>query len=152
NVEDDRQYGSSDTTDANIRDYYTAQFRSLIEDSHVSGLMTSYNAINGTPAPADTYTANELARRTYGFDGYSTSDCGAVYDVYNATRHNWAPPGWTTTTTNGSTVWANNASGQTVSGAAGGQAYALRAGTQLNCTGAEDTLANITEAIKAGVL
>jgi beta-glucosidase len=151
-VENDRHADSSDTTDANLRDYYTAQFRDLIQNAHVSGLMTSYNAINGTPAPADTYTANELAQRTYGFDGYTTSDCGAVGDVYAPGSHNWAPPGWTTSTANGATQWTNTATGQKVSGAAGGQAYALRAGTGLNCTGAEDTLANIQEAIKAGVL
>ncbi|HEX9337158.1 MAG TPA: glycoside hydrolase family 3 C-terminal domain-containing protein, partial [Pseudonocardiaceae bacterium] len=39
-----------------------------------------------------------------------------------------------------------------VPGAAGGQAYALRAGTQLNCTGAEETLGNIEAAINAGAL
>jgi beta-glucosidase len=151
-VENNRHADSSDTTDANLRDYYTAQFRDLIQNSHVSGLMTSYNAINGTPSPADTYTANELAQRTYGFNGYTTSDCGAVGDVYAPGSHDWAPPGWTTTTTNGVTEWTNNTTGQQVSGAAGGQAYALRAGTQLNCTGSEDTPANIEEAIKAGVL
>jgi beta-glucosidase len=147
-VENNRHADSSDTTDANIRDYYTAQFKSLIEDSHVSGLMTSYNAVNGTPAPANTYTANELAQRTYGFDGYITSDCGAVGDVYSAGSHDWAPPGWTT----GGGTWTNTSTGQTVSAAAGGQAYAERAGTQLNCTGAEETLANIQEAINAGIL
>ncbi|HZC51089.1 MAG TPA: glycoside hydrolase family 3 C-terminal domain-containing protein, partial [Mycobacterium sp.] len=147
-VENNRHADSSDTTDANIRDYYTAQFKSLIEDAHVSGLMTSYNAINGTPAPADTYTANELAQRTYGFNSYTTSDCGAVGDVYSAGSHDWAPPGWTT---DGST-WTDTSTGQTVSAAAGGQAYAERAGTQLNCTGAEETLSNIQEAINAGVL
>jgi beta-glucosidase-like glycosyl hydrolase len=147
-VENNRHADSSDTTDANIRDYYTAQFRDLIENAHVSGLMTSYNAINGTPAPANTYTANELAQRTYGFNGYITSDCGAVGDVYSAGSHKWAPPGWTTD----GTTWTNTSTGQTVSAAAGGQAYAERAGTQLNCTGAEETLSNISEAIKAGVL
>ncbi|MDX6390800.1 MAG: beta-glucosidase [Streptosporangiaceae bacterium] len=152
NVDNNRDSGSSNTTDANIRDYYTAQFLSLIENSHVSGLMTSYNAINGTPSPADTYTANELAQRTYGFNGYTTSDCGAVGDVYGSGSHNWAPPGWTTATSGGTTTWTNTASGQQVSGAAGGQAYALRAGTDLNCTGAEDTAANIQQAINAGVL
>ncbi|HZC69154.1 MAG TPA: glycoside hydrolase family 3 C-terminal domain-containing protein [Jatrophihabitans sp.] len=151
-VENNRHADSSDTTDANIRDYYTAQFRSLIEDSHVSGLMTAYNAINGTPAPANTYTANELAQRTYGFNGYTTSDCGAVNDVYAQSSHNWAPPGWTTGTVDGSQVWTKPATGQQVPAAAGGQAYAIRAGTQLNCTGAEDTLGNMTAAIKAGVL
>ena len=52
---------SSDTNDEDLRDYYTAQFRSLVENAHVNGIMTSYNAINGTPAVADTYTVNELA-------------------------------------------------------------------------------------------
>jgi len=147
-VENNRHADSSDTTDANIRDYYTAQFKSLIEDAHVSGLMTSYNAVNGTPAPANTYTANELAQRTYGFNGYTTSDCCAVGDVFSVGSHQWAPPGWTT---DGNT-WTNTSTNQTVSAAAGGQAYAERAGTQLNCTGAEETLANIQEAIDAGVL
>ena len=36
--------------------------------------------------------------------------------------------------------------------AAGGQAYALRAGTELNCTGGEATLTNIQAAINAGLL
>ena len=152
NVENSRHSGSSNTTDANIRDYYTAQFRRLIENSHVSGLMTSYNAINGTPAPADTYTANELAQRTYGFAGYTTSDCGAVGDVYSSGGHNWAPPGWTTSSSGGATTWTSATTGQHVDGAAGGQAYATRAGTDLNCTGGEYTLAYVQQAIKAGIL
>ena len=146
--ENNRHADSSDTTDANIRDYYTSQFRSLTENAHVAGVMTSYNAVNGTPSPADTYTVDELLQRTYGFNGYTTSDCGAVGDVYSAGSHDWAPPGWTT---NG-TTWTSSATGQTLPAAAGGQAYALRAGTQVNCTGGEPTLANIQAAIKAGVL
>jgi beta-glucosidase len=149
--ENNRHADSANTTDANIRDYYTAQFRDLVENAHVAGIMTSYNAINGTPAPADTYTANELLQRTYGFGGYTTSDCGAVGDVYSRGSHNWAPPGWTTSTS-GPVTWTNNATGQQVPGAAGGQAYAVRAGTDLNCTGAEYTLSNIQAAIKAGIL
>ena len=152
NVEANRQSGSSDTTEANIRNYYTPQFRSLIRDAHVSGLMTAYNRVNGTPAPADTYLANVLADRTWGFAGYSTSDCGAITDIWAPNRHNWAPPGWTTATTNGQTIWTNVATGRQISGPAGAQAWALRAGTQLNCKGDEFTLANIQEAVAAGVL
>jgi beta-glucosidase len=146
--ENNRHADSGNTTDANIRDYYTAQFRSLTEDAHVAGVMTSYNAVNGTPSPADIYTVNELLQRTYGFNGYTTSDCGAVTDIYATGSHEWAPPGWTT---DGST-WTNTATGQKIPAAAGGQAYAERAGTQLNCTGGEETLANIQAAINAGVL
>ena len=136
NVEQNRQAISSHTNDTDLHDYYTAPFRGLIENSHVSGLMTSVNAINGTPAMADTYTDNQVAQRTYGFQGYSTSDCG-LPNVYRTSPngHNWAPPGWTTDGQDADATWTNTASGVKVSGAAGGQAYALRAGTYLNCTG-----------------
>ncbi|MFF6960832.1 glycoside hydrolase family 3 C-terminal domain-containing protein [Streptomyces sp. NPDC008317] len=153
NVEDNRTGISSDVNDTDLRDYYTAQFRSLIEDAHVSGLMTSYNAINGTPSVSDTYTTNQLAQRTYGFNGYITSDCGAVSTNWRQFPggHDWAPPGWTTDHKDNPT-WTETATGTTMSGQAGGQAYALRAGTDLNCTGDEATTANIQEAIEAGAL
>ena len=57
-------------SDADIRNYYTKQFSDLIQNDHVAGLMTSYNAINGTPGAVNTYTVNDLAQRTYGFSGY----------------------------------------------------------------------------------
>jgi beta-glucosidase-like glycosyl hydrolase len=154
NTEDQRTGISSNATDADIRQYYTAQFRSLIENAHVSGLMTSYNAINGTPAVADTYTVNQLAQRTYGFGGYITSDCGAVGTTYQnpPSGHDWAPPGWTTDSQGSSAVWTNTATGAKISGQAGGQANALRAGTALNCAGNDNTVPNIQAAISAGIL
>ncbi|HSZ39089.1 MAG TPA: glycoside hydrolase family 3 C-terminal domain-containing protein [Trebonia sp.] len=148
NEEDDRHTGSSDTTDANIRDYYTRQFASLVENAHVSAVMTAYNAINGTPCPADTYTVNELLQRTYGFRGYTTSDCGAIGDIYASGSHEWAPPGWSTD----GTTWTNTATGVQIPAAAGGQAYALRAGTNMNCSGPEMTIDNIQAAIDVGML
>jgi beta-glucosidase len=152
-VEQNREAISSDTNDTELHDYYTAQFKSLIEDAHVSGLMTSLNAIDGTPAMADTYTTNQVAERTYGFNGYTTSDC-ALSNIYRTSPngHNWAPPGWTTDGQNLNATWTNSATGAKVSGAAGAQAYALRAGTELNCTGSQATLTNIQQAISAGML
>lgn len=154
NLENNRTGISSNTSDQAIRDYYTATFRYLIEHAHVSGIMTSYNAINGTPAVANTYTINVLAKRTYGFDGYTTSDCGAVGTTYNTfpNGHFWAPPGWKAARDHNKTIWINLQTADTVSGEAGGQAFAVRAGTSLNCTGYEYKLANIEEAIKAGIL
>ncbi|WP_037913979.1 glycoside hydrolase family 3 C-terminal domain-containing protein [Actinacidiphila yeochonensis] len=154
NVEDNRTGISSNTNDTDLRDYYTAQFRDLIEQAHVAGLMTSYNAINGTPSSADTYTTNELAQRTYGFNGYITSDCGAVGTAWQQFPggHDWAPPGWTTDHKSSNPTWTNTATGTTVPGQAGAEAYTLRAGTDLNCTGDEATTANVDAAIKAGVL
>ncbi len=153
-IENNRQGISSDVNDEAIRDYYTATFRYLIEKAHVAGLMTSYNAINGTPAVASTYMVNELGQRTFGFSGYITSDCDAVGTTYKLFPygHKWAAPGWETNQKAEKSTWVNKQTGQTVSGAAGGQAYAVRAGTALNCTGAEYTFPNIEEAIKAGIL
>ncbi len=154
NVENNRSGVSSNASDTDIRDYYTAQFRSLIEDAHVSGLMTSYNAVNGTPSVVNTYTNNQIAQRIYGFGGYITSDCDAIASTYRTplSGHDWAPPGWTTDHGGANAVWTNTATGATVSGPAGGQAYALRAGTALNCYGFENTLDNIQAAINAGIL
>ena len=39
-------------------------------------------------------------------------------------------------------TWTNKQTGVKVSGAAGGQAFSVRAGTCLNCTGTEYTLQN----------
>ncbi|WP_043733096.1 glycoside hydrolase family 3 C-terminal domain-containing protein [Kutzneria sp. 744] len=154
NVEQDRTGVTSDVTDANLRDYYTAQFKSLVRDAHVAGLMTSYNAINGTPSVADTYTTNQLAQRTDGFTGYITSDCGAIGTTYKTfpDGHDWAAPGWTTDGKGDSATWTNTTTGAKVSAVAGGLAYALRAGTALDCGGLENTVANVEAAINAGIL
>ena len=154
NVEQNRTGVSSNVSDTDLRDYYTKQFANLIENAHVAGLMTSYNAINGTPSVADTYTANQLAQRTYGFSGYVTSDCGAVGTAYRnfPAGHAWAPPGWTTDGGDTSAIWTNTSTGAKISGAAGGEAYSLRAGTQVNCGGDEFSLQNIQAAISAGIL
>jgi hypothetical protein len=136
-----------------------AVFRNLIEKAHLSGIMTSYNAINGTPAAVNTYVINELLRRTYGFRGYITSDCGAINGVYKIPPygHNWTPPGWRVIhhDKNGKWIdkWHNINTGVVIdSGAIGAQAYALRTGTELNCYGDAATLSNIKQAINDGIL
>lgn len=48
--------------------------------------MCSYNAVNGIPSCANKELMTDLARNKWGFEGYITSDCGAVSDVLN-THH-----------------------------------------------------------------
>lgn len=153
-VENNRTGITSNASNEAIRDYYTAVFRYLVEKAHVAGIMTSYNAVNGTPAVANSFLVNTLLQRTFGFHGYTTSDCGAVGTTYRLfpRGHNWAPPGWKITRKDDESIWLNKTTGIKVPAAAGGQAFAVRVGTQLNCTGYEYTLSNIEAAIKAGVL
>jgi beta-glucosidase-like glycosyl hydrolase len=155
NVEDDRHSISSNASDRAIRDYYTTTFSNLINKANVAGLMTSYNAINGTPATANTYILNELAQRTYGFRGYVTSDFRGIGTTYlrSPFGHDWAPPGWSTNHDGQNAIWLNKQTGDTLSGAAGGLAYALRAGTDLiNCASQGwYTRSNLKAAIKAAI-
>jgi len=90
NTEDTRLTGSSNMDQRTLREYYTAQFASIIAQSHPGSIMSSYNEVNGTPSPANVQLSQELARETFGFNGYFTSDCDAVYIM--EAGHDWIPP------------------------------------------------------------
>lgn len=88
-----RRTGSSDMDDRTLREYYTAQFRGIVEASDPASIMTAYNAVNGTPVSASVYLLDTLARETFGFRGFFTSDCDAIREIQAGQR--WRPPGYT---------------------------------------------------------
>lgn len=90
NTEDTRLTGSSNMDQRTLREYYTAQFASIIAQSHPGSIMSSYNEVNGIPSPANVQLSQELARETFGFKGYFTSDCDAIYIMQAG--HHWVPP------------------------------------------------------------
>lgn len=91
NSEYNRRTGTSDMDERTLREYYTAQFRDIIARSHPGSIMSSYNRVNGVPAAANVHLIDTLARETFGFGGYFTSDCDAVYEIQAG--HHWQPPG-----------------------------------------------------------
>jgi beta-glucosidase len=90
NSEFNRETGSSNVDEATLREYYTAQFRQIIAKSQPGAIMSAFNEVNGTPAPASAHLIDTLARQTYGFRGYFTSDCDAVDDI--VAGHDWQAP------------------------------------------------------------
>jgi beta-D-xylosidase 4 len=58
------------------------RFQACVEEGKVSGLMCSYNAVNGKPSCANDWLLKDVARGEWGFDGYITSDCSAEHDVF----------------------------------------------------------------------
>ena len=66
-----------------LGDSYLASWRTAVVKGKAAGVMCSYNAINGVPTCASE-PLNELLRGTWGFDGYSTSDSGAIADIFHA--------------------------------------------------------------------
>lgn len=94
NSEADRLTGSADMDQRTLEEYYTEQFRKVIQQAHPGSIMSSYNEVNGTPSPVSVNLTDTLARETFGFGGYFTSDCDAIYMAQHG--HQWVPPGQAT--------------------------------------------------------
>lgn len=90
NSEFNRLNGTSNMDDRILREYYTAPFRLIIEASDPSSIMTAYNSVNDIPSSANVYLLDTLARQTFGFRGFFTSDCDALSTM--ETRQVWVPP------------------------------------------------------------
>ena len=65
-------------------DSYLPSFQTCVEEGKVSGIMCSYNAVNGVPSCANDWLLGTLLRDSWQFDGYVTSDCDADSDVFNS--------------------------------------------------------------------
>ena len=61
---------------------YLPQFEAAVRDGHVGGMMGAYNSVEGQPACANEFLLTQLLRNQWGFDGYVTSDCGAIFDIW----------------------------------------------------------------------
>jgi beta-glucosidase len=81
NSEFNRHSGSSDMDERDMREFYLAPYKSLIEKDKLPSIMTSYNAVNGVPVSASKYFVDTLIRKIYGLKGYITGDCGAIADI-----------------------------------------------------------------------
>jgi len=68
-----------------LSDYYTPQFLAAARYAKTHSLMCSYNAVNGVPSCANSFFLQTLLRDSWGFPehGYISSDCDAVYNVFN---------------------------------------------------------------------
>jgi uncharacterized repeat protein (TIGR01451 family) len=82
---------NANVTDQDLVDSYLLPFQACVEKGHVSGLMCSYNAVNGVPSCANTWLLQTVARDAWGFDGYITSDCDADANVYDAHHYTKTP-------------------------------------------------------------
>jgi beta-glucosidase-like glycosyl hydrolase len=52
-----------------LEDTYNPPFKSCVEDGHSSGIMCSYNRVNGVPTCADYNLLSKTARKDWGFYG-----------------------------------------------------------------------------------
>ncbi|XP_037415804.1 probable beta-D-xylosidase 7 [Triticum dicoccoides] len=70
-------------TEQDLADTYNPPFKSCVEDGGASGIMCSYNRVNGVPTCADHNLLSKTARGDWSFNGYITSDCDAVAIIHD---------------------------------------------------------------------
>ena len=82
------------TFDARVSPYDAATtffpaWKAAVQQGGARGVMCSYNEYNGVPACGDAWLLRDVLRRGWGFDGYVTSDSGAVEWIYEPDAHNY---------------------------------------------------------------
>lgn len=73
---------NAEVSDFDLWDTYLPAFKELIVNSKVSGVMCAYNAFFEQPCCGNDKLMMDILRNQWHFDGYVTSDCGAIEDFY----------------------------------------------------------------------
>ncbi|BAX78467.1 glycoside hydrolase family 3 C-terminal domain-containing protein [Labilibaculum antarcticum] len=102
---------------------YFPAFKALVTEAKVEGIMTAYNMVFGKPSCTSEFLVKETLREDWKFDGYVTSDCGAISGA--AGKQGYAK----------SVLEAS--------------ALALKAGVNLNCGGSYN---NLKKALQQGLV
>ncbi len=110
-------------SERDLRETYLPQFRDAIIDGHAQSVMCAYNRFRGAPCCGSNELLQSILRDEWKFDGYVVSDCWAIMDFYNFQKVAASVPE--------------------------AAAMALKAGTDLNCGVAYDSLA---EAVRLGLV
>ena len=97
-----------------LRETYLPAFRMAVIEGKAYSIMCAYNRFLGAPCCGSNELLQKILRREWGFDGYVVSDCWAITDFYQYHK--------------------------VVGSAPEAAAMALRAGTDLNCGVAYDSL------------
>ena len=61
---------------------YLPAFEKLVTKAKVEGVMGAYNRLYGEPCCGSPFLFKEIVRGKWAFDGYITSDCGAIMDFH----------------------------------------------------------------------
>jgi beta-glucosidase len=105
--EPERHGFNVNVTPRDLGDTYLPAFRSTVVEGRGDSVMCAYNAVDSVPACASPFLLQEILRDNWKFQGYVTSDCGAIGDI--STGHKYTPDN------------------------AHGSAVAVRAGTDTTC-------------------
>ncbi len=63
---------------------YFPAFKAAVKDGNVESVMGAYSMMNGEPGASSRYLMIDILREAWGFTGYTTSDCGAIYKLVSS--------------------------------------------------------------------
>jgi beta-glucosidase len=89
--ESTRHAANIDPTPHDLWDTYLPAFRATIVDAKAYSIMCAYNAVDKDPACASKMLLQTILRGDWKFQGFVTSDCGAVDDFYQEKAHHTSP-------------------------------------------------------------
>src|ERR1700738_1536382 len=93
NVETGRQHLSAEVDERSLMEYWLPHWKAAITEAHAQSVMSSYNAINGTPDAINHYLLTDILRTQWVFDGFVTDDLGAVALLTGSRTTNTTEPG-----------------------------------------------------------
>ncbi len=88
--ENTRHSANVDPTPHDLWETYLPQFRRAIVEGHADSIMCAYNAIYGKPACASDLLLTDIVRGDWKFNGFVTSDCGAIDDFFEKNAHRFS--------------------------------------------------------------
>ena len=89
--ESERHRFNADPSPHDLWDTYMPAFRATIVEAKADSIMCSYNAVYGQPACGSDLLLKTILRGYWNFQGYVTSDCGAVADFWEKNAHHTSP-------------------------------------------------------------
>ncbi len=80
--EKDRHVFDAVVDERDLNETYLPAFKALVKEADVKSVMGAYNRTNGEACCASPTLLVDILKRRWGFDGYLTTDCGALVDIY----------------------------------------------------------------------
>jgi beta-glucosidase len=81
--EEGRHSFNTSVSNYDLWDTYLPAFEALVKEANVSSVMCAYNRLDDEPCCGNNRLMMQILRNQWNFQGYVTSDCGAIDDFYN---------------------------------------------------------------------
>jgi beta-glucosidase len=81
NQEQDRQKINEIIDERTLREIYLPAFEASVKEGRVGSVMAAYNQVNGEFSCQNEFLLSQVLKKEWGFDGFVTSDFGAVHST-----------------------------------------------------------------------